>query len=411
MLYLLWSVAYAGYPIAVVGAHLPGFVDKEAEEVSEALADALRAERQEVWEPGEVSEHLSGKESLVLEDFALGPGRELMQEARILYERAQPDVAIPVADEAVKALELSQGLGRSQRDLQDALLLLGMCYLADGNDAQAIVQFERAAGKDPDRDLETASYPPQVRELFAASVKKLKSMSPGQLWVNASAEATIIVDGRSAGTTPVEELILVPGNHVVVAQGPEGSSASSIVTIVSGQPARLDMTLERRNLGRVDALETGRSRQTRHLYQALGRYSGAELVLLAGKVGADIVLQWFDPQTSTFSKIHTAPAGSSPSETLIAELGEAMEFLDGKGGIQANKSGTKVAALEVASNDVLAGLLLDPSVETVDNGGDRKKLPWYLWAGIGAVVAGGGIAGGVIAATAPSGYVTFGPLP
>lgn len=413
----LWlsALAQAGTDVALVGVHIAGLNGKAEEEAISRLSTELKAAKLGVLMPGEVSQRLSGKESLAIEDFALGPGRELVKEARILYDRAQAIDALPVITEAVDTLENSLILADSPRDLQDALLLLGMCHLANGDDINARLAFRRAAVLDPSRSLETASYSPEVRGIFDELRTNAATQSPGRLSVHPSIkDATVYVDGRQIGIAPIDNFAVVPGPHTVVVRGVAGSASSSKIEVVPGQSVPVNPLLVQHNLGDSAESATGRSRQIQYMYQGLGRYTGVELILIAGVSDNKAIVQFFDPQSGNFSRAISADLVGDPIEALVDELPSLINYLDANGNIKADKVSTQVASLDAGANSLVAELLLDPSQPTsitVDNNTDHK-VPWYLWAGIGAVVVGGGAAGVVIAVnSAPPGYVTLGPIP
>ena len=408
---LIGGLAVAGDApeVAVVGVHLSGLggsgaaEEKAAEQATLALAAALEREKLEAILPADVAARLAGKERLALEDFALGPGRELMQEARILYDRAQPKDAIPLAEEAVAAFQASLAFTDSPRELQDALLLLGLCWLADSDPAdstadttQADEAFRRAAVVDPARALENASYSPEVRQRFDRIRAQVAGQPAGTLTVQTTAEASVWIDGRSLGPAPLQEHRLVPGPHTIVVRGADGAVAMKTVTVLPGQNPPLDLPLERRNLGAGAPTNSGRSRQIRSLYQGLGRYSGSDLVLIAGVVDSRAMLQLYDPQSSTFSRtiiVDVQGAGTAGAlETLTSQIPLLASYASTDGGIKPDKVSPQVLPLYPGTNDLLAGMLLDPAPPPTTTGPDpdKKGVPWYLWAGIGAVVAGGG---------------------
>ena len=393
--------------VAIVGVHINGIgigADLSTDAATEALAAALRAEDLGVLTPDQVAAQLAGKERLALEDFALGPGRELMQEARILYDRAQPQDAIPLAEEAVAAFQASLAFTDTPRELQDALLLLALCQLANGDPTQADEAFRRAAVVDPGRALENASYAPEVRQRFDQIRVQVAGQPSGTISVQTTASAAVWIDGRRVGEAPVQDYRLVPGPHAVVVRGIDGAVATRQVTVVPGANPPVDLPLERRNLGAGAATNSGRSRQMRALYQGVGRYSGSDLVLIAGVVDRRAMLQLYDPQSSTFSRtIIVDVQGSTPQagiDTLIEQIPILAAYASEDGGIRPDKVSPQVLPLYPGTNDLLAGMLLDPAPPPVVDPGDKRGLPWYAWAGIGVAVAGGG---GVAAAVLLSG--------
>ncbi|HNC99579.1 MAG TPA: PEGA domain-containing protein, partial [Myxococcota bacterium] len=274
---LLASMALAAPEVVLVGIHIPGLVGNEAVRAEDRLEEALKAASLQPISAEALAPTLAGKEGLLIEDYALGPGKQLVQEARILYDRAQPGEAIPPLTEGIEMLSQALQFAGSGRELQDALLLLALCHLANGEEDAAKDAFSRAATLDPLRTLENASYSPEARSLFEEAKGRVSAQTTGRLWVMASADAAIYLDGRQIGSSPVQDFPVAPGEHTVVARGPKGSTFRDDVRVEASKTTRVEAALERRNLGQAQESPTGRSLQTRYLYQALGRYSEAEL--------------------------------------------------------------------------------------------------------------------------------------
>src|SRR5262249_3971886 len=83
--------------IAVVGLHVPGRMGDQSSEDAKRLAKALDdTGKVDGLTPAEMGKRLAGRESLIVDNYALGPGRERLKEGSVLYDRALPDQAIPV---------------------------------------------------------------------------------------------------------------------------------------------------------------------------------------------------------------------------------------------------------------------------------------------------------------------------
>ncbi|HND34818.1 MAG TPA: hypothetical protein PLA94_32665, partial [Myxococcota bacterium] len=210
---LLASMALAAPEVVLVGIHIPGLVGNEAVRAEDRLEEALKAASLQPISAEALAPTLAGKEGLLIEDYALGPGKQLVQEARILYDRAQPGEAIPPLTEGIEMLSQALQFAGSGRELQDALLLLALCHLANGEEDAAKDAFSRAATLDPLRTLENASYSPEARSLFEEAKGRVSAQTTGRLWVMASADAAIYLDGRQIGSSPVQDFPVAPGEH------------------------------------------------------------------------------------------------------------------------------------------------------------------------------------------------------
>lgn len=415
----------AGPELLVVGVHAPGLVGEPAEAAGRRLGEALDdTGKVDGISPDEVRTRIAGREALVLDTFALGPGRDQLREGRVLYDRAQPDQAIPVLEEAASQLAAGLASTSDARDLHEALTLLGLAHAGLGNEAAARAAFRRSVALDPARQLDPVNYPPQIVSLHEAVRTTATAEPPGLLIVSAPAGARVWVDGREAPGVATQ-LKLVPGEHHVLVRAADGASAFSMLPLAAGERRVVEPDLSPRALGRPAADASGRSRQTRELYRAIGQYTDRDPVLLAGVLGSgQVAVQIYAPASGNFSRALTAEAGDDAVAALVDLLPAAVAFLGENGDIRSDRVSPQVVGLDVSQNDVLAEMLFEPRPVAPGGAGGaggvspvaRKGPPWYLWAGLGAVVAGGGVATAVIltqpgAGPGDSGTITFGPIP
>lgn len=415
---VLSSVTWAATPeLVVVGIHAPGLTGAPAEEAARRLADALDATgKVDGLAPDEVRGRIAGRETLIVDTFALGPGRDALREGKVLYDRAQPDQAIPVLEQAAGQLAAGLAASTDVRDLHDALTLLGLAHAGLGNEAAARAAFRRSVTLDPSRQLDPVNYPPQIVALYAEVRAGAVKEAPARLSVSAPAGSTMWVDGRQ---TPPGELTMVPGEHYVLLRGPDGASAFEAVTLGAGQRRDLAVTLAPRAIGRPAADAAGRSRQTRDLYRSIGQYTDRDPVLLAGVTGnGQVALQIYAPASGNFSRALTADAGNDAMGALVDLVPAAVAFLQENGDIKSDRVSPQVVPLDVSSNDVLAEMIFEPRAPraAVAEGAPstKKGVPWYVWAGIGAVAAGGGATAAVLLSqdtAGDAGTITFGPIP
>jgi hypothetical protein len=419
---LLVASALAAPPeLVVVGMHVPGRVSARAAADNERLVKALDATRAvDALAPEEVSARLAGRELLVVEAYALGPGREKLKEGRVLYDRAQPDQAIPLLEEAIELLTAGLSLATDARDVHEAMLVLGMAQLGMGNEDESRRAFARAATLDPALKLDAVRYPPDVIAAYEAERSKLAGARPARVQVESSMAGDVWVDGRRVGTAP-GLFELVPGTHHVLVRGERGAWAFQRVNVKAGDSRTLDLTLEQRSVGNVANDTAGRSRQVRELYRGLGTFTERAPIVLAGVTReSEVAVQLHDPVTGSFSKPLVGRAGEDPVASIVALAPKLVDDLEG-GRLRAERVGTQVLPLDLSANDTLAGMLLDPpeAEPTERVVVERRGMAWYGWAGIGVVAAGGGAAaawyltqGGADAPPPePTGTIVFGPVP
>lgn len=403
----------------VVGLHVPGLVGEAPEAAAEALTEALDGTgKVDALDPMETSKVISGRETLILDGYALGPGQTRLQEGRVLYDRAQPDQAIPVLDDAVNQLAGGLAVSTDVRSLHEALMLLGVSYVGLGDEASARVAFRRSAILDPSRELDAVNYPPSVVSLFNEVRAGVAKETPGRIAVTASMDAEVFIDGKSRGAVVGEPISLVAGTHYVLVRAANGASHFETVVLAPGGSAKVDALLAQRSVGIAEEDPSSRSRQTRELYKAVGQYAAGGLVVFGGVLpSGQVALQLYSPASGNFSKILTADAGEDPVGAIVDLAPALVAYLSDAGDVRTDRVSGQVAALDVSENDVLAGLLYDPPKSDTGATVDRRGPKWWVWAGLGVAVAGGGAAVTAVALSGdpgsegPQGTITFGPIP
>lgn len=404
--------------VAVVGVHVSGVDDASAVEVAGRLSEALEATGKiDAVSPGEVRGRLAGKESLVVDGIFLGPGRQNLAEGKVLYERAEFENAIPVLQEASKQLNAGMVGATETKDLIDALLLLGLANASIGNTADAKAAFRQVVTLEPSRELDSVNYPPKFVAMFDAVRSEVRGQPGATLVVQApDPEADVYVDGRASGKVPATIEGLPPGEHTVLVSGKGGKRSFSRETLSAGDNKVYEAKLDARSLVEPGVTAAERSRQTRQLYVSLGAHAATGLLVLGGQVADDqVALQLYEPRTGNFSQTLTAPVGQDPVAAMLDLVPSAATWLTEDGTLRADRVSTSVAPLNVDSNVLLSSILLDPeplvSVVTV-----TKGLPWYAWAGIATVAAGGAATAAVLlVADDPvdpnQGTIIVGPIP
>ncbi len=414
------ALAADGAELLVVGVHVPGLKPADSAAAADKMAAALDATgKADALPPIEVSRRIAGRETLILDTYALGVGRDRLRKGRVLYEGAQPDQAIPELDEAVKLLTAGLSVSTDARDVHEALMVLGMSYVGMGNEEAARRTFRRSAVLDPTRELNEVSYPPDVVALFNEARTEAQAEEPAEISVTASRDAQVWIDGRNIGKTPQVYVKLPPGEHYVLVRDDLGNSVFETFTASSGDARKLDATLDERSLGDAAAEPAARSRQTRDLYRAVGQYVGTTAVVVAGSTGTgQVAVQLYSPASGSFSRALTGEAGDDPVAALVDLVPTLASYLSDTGDIRADRVGSQILSLDVGSNDVLSGLLLDPPDPEKLVVEVQKGPRWYVWAGAGALVAGGGVTAAALILNQPGaavdpnqGTIEFGPIP
>ena len=139
--------------------------------------------------------------------------------------------------------------------------------------------------------------------------------------------------------------------------------------------------------------------------------------------GTQVALQVYAPASGNFSKALVSEANNDPVGALLDLLPAAVGFLTESGDIKSDRVSPQILPLDISSNAVLTSMLLEPvksgdgKVATART--DRKGAPWYLWAGLGALAAGGGATAAILLTSdegdagnaGDAGTITFGPIP
>ena len=383
------STAWAGRKatVAVVGAHIPAADDAAASDALARLAAALdESPRLDGLDGESTQKAMAGREDLVLEGAFLGPGRARLAEGRVLYERAEFEAAVAPLTEAVADLANATLRTRETKDLLDSLLLLGLAHYSLGDEAAAKATWSELVRLDPARQLDSVNYPPKVVAAFTAARSAALAVGRGSLQIALPDGATAFMDGRPVGAQVSDVL---PGAHYVLVIAPDGTRDGALVEVKPTGRTTFEPALARRRIATPAQDEAGRRQQTAQLYESLGKHAGADLLLLAGATaGGKVGLQLFEPRTGSFSKVVEASAGEDPLGSLLDLVPSVAAYVDEGGALRADRVSRNALALDISSNLWLAGSLLDPPPlgETVTV---ARRTPWYLWAGVAAVAAGG----------------------
>ncbi len=385
--------------VAVVGLHISGADDEQAISAAEQLTEALdRTGSVDVVEAGEVRARLSGREDLVIEGTFLGPGRAMLDEGQVLYERADFENAIPVLDDAVAALRAGLPGAKDSKDLIEALLLLGLAQAGIGELDAARAAYKQVAVLDSSRRLDPVRYAPKIVALFDEVREQVASLPTANLSVQGpDGEHEVFVDGRSVGNAPLVVKDLPPGTHYVLVVGSEGQREFAEVELNPGSKQTYLATLAGRSLGQPGEDADAREQQTRLLYESLGEFVATPLVFIGGETGSgQVAVQLYEPRTESFSRVVTADAGGDPVSAMVDLCPTLAQYITDDGNLRADRTAPDVVSLDLSTNPLLASMLLDPEpiVQEVRVAGGGA--PWFVWAGVAALAAGGAATAAVL---------------
>jgi tetratricopeptide (TPR) repeat protein len=405
--------------VAVVGVHVEGLDATAGEAAAVSIGEAIERGGTLTWvEPQRVSARIKGREELIIADMALRDGKVKLEEGRVLYERAQPDQAIPLLQRATE--DLREGIAATGRttELIEAYLLLGIAHYAMGEEDAARAAYRQVVILDPGRELDPISYPPPVIALFDGVRKEVLGAGVGTLNLNgsdASVPVSITVDGRPLGVGPLSAERLPAGTHHIFAIAEGGRRSYTAVELKAGETLDITVPVAQVALGVPGETSLSRSAQIEPLYRSIGEHADSTLVLLAGEIGGEkVAVQLYSPRTKSFSKALVADAGDDPVAAMVDLIPSLTGYVNEAGDLRPDRVSIDIAPLDLDSNAVLTQILLDPNEELQIQYIESDNSRWWLWTGVGAIVAGGGAATAVLLTRGEpedNGVIILGPLP
>jgi hypothetical protein len=404
LLSLLLQTASAA-DVGVVGVHDPALTVEQQTALMQAVADAIESStRHDVLLPPEVAEGYAGREDLVLQDTFLADGRRRMEDGRLLYQQAEHADAVMVLEVAVRTLEENVRWARSIRDLWEAWMLLATARLADGQEPAARDAIGAAIALHAARRPDPAAFPPEILDAWERE-RALATDEAASLSVIADVEgARVWLDGRDVGTSPVTIPGVLPGRHFVHVRSEDGRVGFLALEQAPGADGSARVTTSPPVLG-APAKGTGaRSSQISALYEAIGRYSRVDVLVLVGRIDGSWNVQLFSPEADTFDAPVALPL-TATEEELIGAIRAATGRVAMDGGLPSASQAYTAVPLEIQGNALLARDLYTPlkitpplPVETpppvaqLPVEPEVKRPKWPIWLGIGlggvAVAAG-----------------------
>lgn len=173
---------------------------------------------------------------------------------------------------------------RSNKNLLEAHLYLGMTWLAIQKEKDAYNEFKKVAYLDPNFEMNATQYSPAVIPVFETARSEVKSKMVSQVTVSAEHDnMNVYVNGRLMGKTPVS-IKLYAGDYFFLIEKPGLEPWYKLEKI-----RRANQTIEGQNKVKVDEKQWGRVFRTRE-----GEHQSSEdtkmLIEEAKKHGADYIL-------------------------------------------------------------------------------------------------------------------------
>jgi hypothetical protein len=394
--------------IGVVGVH-QGDLDVDGQRAaSEMIADAIAesgffAPKR----PREIADRLAGRESLVLEEAFLGPGRALLEDGRTLYAQALPDEAVPVLEQAVSTLRNGMATASSTRDLWEAWLYLGASRLTAGDARGARDAFEAAVALNPLRTPSSTTFPPDLVSRYEDVRREQSALRATVRITSPDSGTTVRVNGEDRGEAPLALTDVVPGEVFVTGVSPLGFTAFEVVNVPEAGRLDVPLRLGPPTLAAPAGTAGGRARQTAALYQAVGASSGADLLLVAHTSGGQVTAQLYSVRTDTWSTPASTPYVGSSGDEAARLVSELVVGVREDGTFDADHRATLPDPLDVSTNTLLAHVLVLPDQDVFTDERVKVKKPMPKWAkgvlfgALGAAVVGGASYGAAWGLTDP----------
>ncbi len=241
----------------------------------------------------------------------LNYARELLSQGKRDYEQFRFEESIQSLREARRIFIYNLPALRSNRDLIDTHLWLGVVYAVTKKDSQAKEEFRRVVYLDSKRELDRRGYAPNILKLFTEVKREVMKASLIRVRVESSVPGAVVyLNGRSVGNAPLE-MRLLPGEYFVLVEK-KGLKPWY-------KPIRFKQRIEtvraslKPETGGQKWLQTFRVREGEDqsnpdlsLLRDLAKSVGSEIVFLGSvekKYKFRILGQLYDVRTSQFSKV------------------------------------------------------------------------------------------------------------
>ena len=402
------SQASASTELVVVGLHVGRLSAQESFETTEQITRAAANGTDfQLVGPDEVKSRLRGRGSRIANDALQAHGQAMLSEGRVLFEHADLESAQSRILESVEALEHALAGATDSKALVDALLVQGNLGLSMGDLGLAQASFKRVIQLDASRQLDPVYYPPKVVQLFDEVRAQVLAVPVGEISVDVEdSSAEVYVDGRYRGSGPQIIRDVVPGVHQVLVTTESGRRSHGTVEVYPGQKARTSLSVDSYFIGLAGDSAQEWSRQTGDLYRGIGDQVTDGMVLIAGETkGGELAVQLYESRTGNFSRILYADSSDDLDQDglrkIFVQLTRQMgSFLSDSGTLAPAEVSPNRLDVDISTNPVLSSVLFG-SVAPLTSapgtpatpapaaaGKEQQAIPWYIWAGVGAMVAG-----------------------
>ena len=339
-----------------------GFVNLTAGTRGQAAIASLRAElrsRSDLApsDPQPALERPRGDRGDQPPDLDLHPAREA-------YRQFQTDKALSLLDKLDDQRRTLTPTRALFAQFASIALLRGQVLAGAERTDEAYESFARAYALSRKKALDPARYPPAVRKAYTRAVERA-NRSKTRLAIEAPAGATIWVDGRKVGDTPLKPLTVAAGKHLVT-----GVLAGHLVDTRWVETGEVSLALEPLPaVERVDELRetlSPRALDAGILEQIAEAAQVDALVVIATRDGALAAALFIDGKLGAWGPPGPELFGDRPPDAAIAggERSESRPWYTTWWGVGLIGSGAAITTL------IVVGLL---------SGEDRTEVGGINW--------------------------------
>lgn len=389
------AVAFACVPIDSGDRVL--LVVPETPGVSEAMrARVERVLRNEGgWLPRAATDRALGEEGGARRRArVLAESRTRLARAQALFRELEDEAALDVLAGLTSALTSVHQEPEAVALLARSHLLAGAIYLARGRTRAGRTRLQRALDLDPELNPSRIRYAPRV--LMELAALRATERAVGRLVVERldGPPATVYLDGRPVGTTPLSLPAVPEGRHLLRVSAPGATSYLSTVDVARSRDTRVRVRLlDDPEVQRVGSLGPWRARGVEDVLRLLIERGRADRVVVA----------WVRPAAGTSLDgrpqlaVQLRADGGGATSAILSDIPSALEDLRTCRPAAPRALGFSARPAPAAVPRMPALQRARSSRET-----DRKWFasPW-AWGAAGAVVF--GVTAAVVAARAAQG--------
>ena len=354
---------------------------------------------------------LPTKEKVVHKNYLIR-ARAFLARGKQNYQELNFESALQELSQARKEFITNLSHLRSNRDLLDAHLFLGMTYIAlaqasndpmekEKNQSLANTEFERVVMLDPKRELSSSRYSPSVIESYQKAKRRVTSSHRITATITSNIpSAKVYINGKLLGNTPVKTR-LIPGEYYVLVEKKGMDSWSQLVSLrntVEKVSAQLATNVENPEWNAEFQIREGAAQTQVDMSRIseLAKATGADFIFLSNLdyvgVRARILGQLYDVRTGEFSQVAIADIGEADLKKSrpIPDFPYAAQDLAAAMGEMVRSDGYLLTSGRPGLGQDVSRISPESPTPIQEHRKPKMKLykKWWFWAGI-AVVAGG----------------------